>query len=144
MQRRDPRMFLEEVMAKVPDLSEATKRELLDIVNEKAGTKRAAHLAQILASDNGTADGARVAARVVDADPDAHVPPPPPRASVMEEEREDDAPVAAAPPPPPPPAAKAPKKTRARKPKASAAAAPEGGPKVLNPFAGEISDEDVS
>lgn len=51
MQRRDARSFLEEVLTQVPDLDPKMRDELLGIVAEKPGPKRAAKLAEILAND---------------------------------------------------------------------------------------------
>jgi hypothetical protein len=58
MQRRDARGFLEEVLSQVPDLDPKMRDELLGLVAEKPGTKRAAKLAAVLAgkSDEGDED----------------------------------------------------------------------------------------
>lgn len=50
MQRRDPKTFLEEVLAQVPSIDAATKEKLFALVPEKPGTKRAQKIAQVLAS----------------------------------------------------------------------------------------------
>jgi hypothetical protein len=49
MQRRDPKTFLEEVLAQVSDLSEDVKEGLRDLVDDKPGAKRASKIAAILA-----------------------------------------------------------------------------------------------
>jgi hypothetical protein len=49
MQRRSARSFLEEVLLKVPDLSQETRDALLETVDDKPGTKRASKLASIIA-----------------------------------------------------------------------------------------------
>ncbi len=49
MQRRSARSFLEEVLLKIPDLPQETRDALLEAVDDKAGTKRAAKLAGIIA-----------------------------------------------------------------------------------------------
>ena len=49
MQRRDARGFLEDVLARVPEVSAETREKLLAVVGDKPGTKRAAKLAAILA-----------------------------------------------------------------------------------------------
>ena len=49
MQRRSAKSFLEEVLLKVPDLPQETRDALLETVDDKAGTKRAAKLAAIIA-----------------------------------------------------------------------------------------------
>jgi hypothetical protein len=54
MQRRDPRSFLEGVLAQVGGLSADTTEQLLAVVADKPGTKRAAKLAAILAAAEGT------------------------------------------------------------------------------------------
>lgn len=51
MQRRDPRSFLEEVFAQLPDLDESTREALLEASADKAGTKRASRIAAILAQE---------------------------------------------------------------------------------------------
>ena len=51
MQRRDARSFLEEVLSKIPELDPTMRDELLALVDEKPGTKRAAKLAAVLASE---------------------------------------------------------------------------------------------
>jgi Mg2+/Co2+ transporter CorC len=51
MQRRDARSFLEEVLSQIPDLDPKMRDELLAIVAEKPGPKRAAKLAAILADE---------------------------------------------------------------------------------------------
>lgn len=51
MQRRDAKSFLEEVLTQVPDLDPKMRDELLAVVAEKAGTKRASKLAEILAGE---------------------------------------------------------------------------------------------
>jgi hypothetical protein len=48
MQRRDPKSFLEEVLAQVPELSKDTREKLLALISEKPGAKRAAKLAKAL------------------------------------------------------------------------------------------------
>jgi len=53
MQRRDARSFLEEVLSQVPDLDSKMKEGLLELVDEKPGTKRAAKLAAVLAGEEG-------------------------------------------------------------------------------------------
>lgn len=50
MQRRDPRTFLEGVLAQVSELPPSVHEQLFALVEEKAGTKRAAKIAQILAA----------------------------------------------------------------------------------------------
>lgn len=52
MQRRDARSFLEEVLSQVPDLDQKMKDELLGLVDDKPGTKRAAKLAAVLAGED--------------------------------------------------------------------------------------------
>jgi Mg2+/Co2+ transporter CorC len=52
MQRRDARSFLEEVLSQIPDLDPKMRDELLEIVAEKPGAKRAAKLAEILAGED--------------------------------------------------------------------------------------------
>jgi hypothetical protein len=52
MQRRDARSFLEEVLSQIPDLDPKMRDELLEIVAEKPGPKRAAKLAEILAGED--------------------------------------------------------------------------------------------
>lgn len=49
MQRRSARSFLEEVLLKVPDLPQETRDALLEMVDDKPGTKRAAKLASVIA-----------------------------------------------------------------------------------------------
>ena len=49
MQRRDPKSFLEEVLAQVSDLPEDVKEGLRDLVDDKPGAKRASKIAAILA-----------------------------------------------------------------------------------------------
>ena len=56
MQRRDPRSFLEEVLAQTPDLPAEAREQLLALVAEKPGTKRATKLAAILAAADGPTD----------------------------------------------------------------------------------------
>lgn len=56
MQRRSARSFLEEVLLKVPDLPQETRDALLEVVDDKPGTKRAAKLASIIA--RGAKEGA--------------------------------------------------------------------------------------
>ena len=51
MQRRDARSFLEEVLTQVPDLDPKMRDELLGMVAEKPGPKRASKLAAILAGE---------------------------------------------------------------------------------------------
>lgn len=51
MQRRDARSFLEEVLLQIPDLDPKMRDELLGLVDEKPGTKRAAKLAAVLAAE---------------------------------------------------------------------------------------------
>jgi hypothetical protein len=51
MQRRDARSFLEEVLSQIPDLDPKMRDELLGIVAEKPGPKRAAKLAAVLADE---------------------------------------------------------------------------------------------
>ena len=52
MQRRDARSFLEEVLSQVPDLDPKMRDELLAIVDEKPGAKRAAKLAAVLSGQD--------------------------------------------------------------------------------------------
>ncbi len=52
MQRRDPKSFLEEVLAQVPDLSKDAKEKLLALVNDKPGTKRASKIAAAIAGED--------------------------------------------------------------------------------------------
>jgi len=52
MQRRDARSFLEEVLSQVPDLDPKMRDELLELVAEKPGAKRAAKLAAVLAGED--------------------------------------------------------------------------------------------
>lgn len=52
MQRRDARSFLEEVLSQIPDLDPTMRDELLGLVDEKPGTKRAAKLAAVLAGED--------------------------------------------------------------------------------------------
>jgi hypothetical protein len=52
MQRRDARGFLEEVLSQLPDLDPKMREELLELVDEKPGTKRAAKLAAVLAGED--------------------------------------------------------------------------------------------
>ena len=52
MQRRDARSFLEEVLSQVPDLEPKMRDELLALVDDKPGTKRAAKLAAVLAGED--------------------------------------------------------------------------------------------
>jgi hypothetical protein len=49
MQRRSARSFLEEVLLKISDLPQETRDALLEAVDDKPGTKRAAKLASIIA-----------------------------------------------------------------------------------------------
>ena len=57
MQRRDPKSFLEEVLAQVPDLSKEAKQKLLALVSDKPGTKRAGKIAAAIAdADNDDGD----------------------------------------------------------------------------------------
>ncbi len=56
MQRRDARSFLEEVLLKVPDLTEEAREALLELANEKPGTKRASKLAAAIAQNKGPSD----------------------------------------------------------------------------------------
>ncbi|MFT3696827.1 MAG: hypothetical protein QM831_27040 [Kofleriaceae bacterium] len=56
MQRRDAKSFLEEVLSQVPDLDPKMKQDLLGLVGEKSGTKRAAKLAAVLAGDESGED----------------------------------------------------------------------------------------
>lgn len=56
MQRRDPKSFLEEVLAQVPDLSKEAKEKLLALVNDKPGTKRAGKIAAAIAGAEGDDD----------------------------------------------------------------------------------------
>jgi hypothetical protein len=143
MQRRDPKGFLEGVMADVPDLSPETKEQLLGIVGDKVGTKRAARIAAILAGLEAYSPPAAVAAapaRAADkekekekaeeeeAAPPAPIPPTMPPV---------EAAVAAPPPPAPAPTAK-PKRSRSKK----AAAPPPPAKGNLNPFAGEVGDDE--
>jgi len=51
MQRRDARSFLEEVLSQIPDLDPKMRDELLGLVDEEPGTKRAAKLAAVLADE---------------------------------------------------------------------------------------------
>jgi Mg2+/Co2+ transporter CorC len=51
MQRRDARSFLEEVLSQIPDVDPKMRDELLEIVAEKPGAKRAAKLAAVLADE---------------------------------------------------------------------------------------------
>lgn len=51
MQRRDAKSFLDEVLSQIPDLDPKMREELLELVDEKPGTKRAAKLAAVLAAD---------------------------------------------------------------------------------------------
>lgn len=48
MQRRDARGFLEEVLSQVPDLDPKMREELIGLVGDKPGAKRAAKLAAII------------------------------------------------------------------------------------------------
>ena len=48
MQRRDPKSFLEEVLAQV-QLPPDTKEQLLSLVSDKPGAKRATKIAAVLA-----------------------------------------------------------------------------------------------
>jgi hypothetical protein len=50
MQRRDPRTFLEGVLAQVSELPPSVHEQLFALVDEKSGTKRAAKIAQIIAA----------------------------------------------------------------------------------------------
>lgn len=50
MQRRDPRTFLEGVLAQVTEIPDGAHAELLALVGEKAGTKRAQKIAAIIAA----------------------------------------------------------------------------------------------
>jgi hypothetical protein len=52
MQRRDARSFLEEVLSQVPDLDPKMREELIGLVDEKPGPKRAAKLAEVLAGED--------------------------------------------------------------------------------------------
>jgi hypothetical protein len=56
MQRRDARTFLQEVLTQVPDLDPKMRDELLELVAEKPGTKRATKLAAVLAGKSDEAD----------------------------------------------------------------------------------------
>jgi hypothetical protein len=58
MQRRDPKSFLEEVLAQVPDLSKDAKQKLLALVSEKSGTKRAGKIAAAIAGQREDDDDA--------------------------------------------------------------------------------------
>lgn len=49
MQRRDPKSFFEEVLAKLPDVDDATKKKLLALVEDKPGTKRAQKISAVIA-----------------------------------------------------------------------------------------------
>jgi len=51
MQRRDAKSFLEEVLSQIPDLDAKMRAELLELVDDKPGTKRAAKLAAVLADE---------------------------------------------------------------------------------------------
>ncbi len=51
MQRRDARSFLEEVLSQIPDVDPQMRDELLELVAEKPGPKRAAKLAAVLAGE---------------------------------------------------------------------------------------------
>ena len=51
MQRRDARSFLEDVLSQIPDLDPKMREELLGLVDDKPGTKRAAKLAAVLATE---------------------------------------------------------------------------------------------
>ncbi len=51
MQRRDAKSFLEEVLSQIPDLGPKMRDELLELVDDKPGTKRAAKLAAVLADE---------------------------------------------------------------------------------------------
>jgi Mg2+/Co2+ transporter CorC len=55
MQRRDAKSFLEEVLSQIPDLDPKMRAELLELVDDKPGTKRAAKLAAVLAADESEA-----------------------------------------------------------------------------------------
>lgn len=48
MQRRDARGFLEEVLSQVPDLDPKMREELIALVGDKPGAKRAGKLAAII------------------------------------------------------------------------------------------------
>ncbi len=50
MQRRSARSFLEEVLLKIPDLPQETRDKMLEVTEDKPGTKRASKLASIIAS----------------------------------------------------------------------------------------------
>jgi hypothetical protein len=52
MQRRDARSFLEEVLSQIPDLDQKMRDELLALVAEKPGAKRATKLAAVLAGED--------------------------------------------------------------------------------------------
>jgi len=52
MQRRDARSFLEEVLSQIPDLDPKMREELIGLVDDKPGTKRAAKLAEVLAGED--------------------------------------------------------------------------------------------
>jgi len=56
MQRRDARSFLEDVLTQIPELDPKMRDELLATVADKAGTKRAAKLAEILAGEGKAVD----------------------------------------------------------------------------------------
>lgn len=51
MQRRDAKSFLEEVLSQIPDLGPEMRDQLLELVDDKPGTKRAAKLAAVLAAE---------------------------------------------------------------------------------------------
>jgi hypothetical protein len=52
MQRRDARSFLEDVLSQIPDLDPKMRDELIALVAEKPGAKRAAKLAAVLAGED--------------------------------------------------------------------------------------------
>ena len=56
MQRRDARSFLEDVLSQIPDLDPKMRAELLGLVDDKPGTKRAAKLAAVLAAETAETD----------------------------------------------------------------------------------------
>lgn len=51
MQRRDAKSFLAEVLSQLPEVDPKMRDELLELVDDKPGTKRAAKLAAALASE---------------------------------------------------------------------------------------------
>ncbi len=56
MQRRDAKSFLDEVLSQIPDLDPKMRDELLELVDDKPGTKRAAKLAAVLAAETAESD----------------------------------------------------------------------------------------